>query len=94
MNSVGIDVSNGRRTVAVLRPLGEEVRALFEVRHDAVSLSALARELHSLEVIVMEHTGHYHSASRVMYEVTVTKSGILPILPGTPTAFARYAKAS
>ena len=59
MNSVGIDVSNGRSTVAVLRPLGEEVRAPFEVRHNAVSLSALARELNAFngEIrVVMEHT--------------------------------------
>ena len=31
MNSVGIDVSKGRSTVAVMRPLGEAVLSPFEV---------------------------------------------------------------
>ena len=33
MNSVGIDISKGRGTVAVMRPFGEVVISSFEVRH-------------------------------------------------------------
>ena len=33
MNAVGIDVSKGRSTVAILRPIGEIVYSPFEVKH-------------------------------------------------------------
>ena len=49
MNSVGIDVSKGRSTVAVMRPFGEGVISPFEVRHTNSELSALARLLKSLD---------------------------------------------
>ena len=84
MNSVGIDVSNGRSTVAVLRPLGEEVRAPFEVRHDTVSLSCLARELNSLDGevrVVMEHTGRYYeSVAKSLHEAGLFVSAVNPLL--------------
>ena len=41
MNSVGIDISKGRSTVAVMRPFGEGVISLFEVRHTDSELSEL-----------------------------------------------------
>ena len=78
MNSVGIDVSNGRSTVAVFRPFGEEVFAPFEVRHDAVSLSVLARELNSLDGevrVVMEHTGRYYECESRVEIATKESSG-------------------
>ena len=84
MNSVGIDVSNGRSTVAVLRPLGEVVRTPFEVRHDAVSLSALARELKSLDGevrVIMEHTGRYYEAvAKSLHEAGLFVSAVNPLL--------------
>ncbi len=49
MNSVDIDVSKGRSTVAVMRPFGEVVISPFEVRHTDSELSALARLLKSLD---------------------------------------------
>ena len=64
MNSVGIDVSKGRSTVAVMRPFGEVVISPFEVRHTNSELSALARLLKSLDGetrVVMEATGNYHT---------------------------------
>ena len=64
MNSVGIDVSKGRSTVAVMRPFGEVVISPFEVRHTDSELSALARLLKSLDGetrVVMEATGNYHT---------------------------------
>ena len=43
MNSVGIDISKGRSTIAVMRPFGEVVISPFEVRHTDSELSELAR---------------------------------------------------
>ena len=45
MNSVGIDISKGRSTVAVMRPFGEVVISPFEVRHTDSELGELARQL-------------------------------------------------
>ena len=64
MNSVGIDISKGRSTVAVMRPFGEVVISPFEVRHTGSELSELARRLKSLDGetrVVMEATGNYHA---------------------------------
>ena len=64
MNSVGIDISKGRSTVAVMRPFGEVVISPFEVRHTDSELSKLARQLKSLDGetrVVMEATGNYHA---------------------------------
>ena len=49
MNSVGIDISKGRSTIAVMRPFGEVVISPFEVRHTGSELSKLARQLKSLD---------------------------------------------
>ena len=65
MNSVGIDISKGRSTVAVMRPFGEVVISPFEVHHTDSELSALARRLKSLNGetrVVMEATGNYHAS--------------------------------
>jgi transposase len=64
MNSVGIDISKGRSTIAVMRPFGEVVISPFEVRHTDSELSELARQLKSLDGetrVVMETTGNYHA---------------------------------
>lgn len=64
MNSVGIDISKGRSTIAVMRPFGEVVISPFEVRHTDSELSELARRLKSLDGetrVVMEATGNYHT---------------------------------
>ena len=64
MNSVGIDISKGRSTVAVMRPFGEVVISPVEVRHTDSELSELARHLKSLDGetrVVMEATGNYHA---------------------------------
>lgn len=49
MNCVGIDVSKGKSTIAVMRPFGEVVVSPFEVCHTASELSELARLLKSLD---------------------------------------------
>lgn len=41
LNAVGIDVSKGKSTVAVLRPAGEVVRKPFNVSHSVKELSEL-----------------------------------------------------
>ena len=47
MNAVGIDVSKGKSTVAILRPFGEIVTSAFDVAHtetELKSLSALSKK--------------------------------------------------
>ena len=64
MNSVGIDISKDRSTIAVIRPFGEIVISPFEVRHSDSELSELARQLKSLDGetrMVMEASGNYHA---------------------------------
>ena len=65
MNSVGIDISKGRSTIAVMRPFGEVVISPFEIRHTGSELSKLAKQLKSLDgetCVVMEATGNYHAS--------------------------------
>lgn len=63
MNAVGIDVSKGKSTVAILRPFGEVVRFPFDVTHNQGSLEQLAEQILDLDGesrILMEATGRYH----------------------------------
>ena len=65
MNSVGIDISKGRSTIAVMRPFGEVVISPFEVRRTSSELGKLAKQLKSLggeARVVMEATGNYHAS--------------------------------
>lgn len=60
MNAVGIDVSKGKSTVAVLRPFGEIIVSPFDVSHNPKELSELVSLLKTLDGdtrIVMEYTG-------------------------------------
>ena len=71
-NSVGIDVSKGKSTIAVMRPLGEIIKRPFEIRHSQSDLKKLADLLNSLEGdvrIVMEYTGtYYQPIARFLYD--------------------------
>ena len=63
MNAVGIDVSKGKSTVAVLRPFGEIVVSPFDVSHSPKELSELVTLLKTLDgdtKVVMEYTGNYY----------------------------------
>ena len=65
MNSVGIDASKGKSTVAVIRPGGEVSMPPFEVNHTISELGALTERLRSLDGeihVVMESTGNYHAS--------------------------------
>ena len=83
-NAVGIDVSNGHSTVAVIRPFGEVVELPFEVRHTPKSLSALAERLKSYEGetrVILEHTGRYYeSIANVLHENGLYVSAVNPLL--------------
>lgn len=63
MNAVGIDVSKGKSTVAILRPFGEVVAVPFEVTHTGEGvrqLVALLRDLSGETRVIMECTGTYY----------------------------------
>lgn len=62
MNAIGIDVSKGKSTVAVIKPFGEVVKMPFDVIHTLKELSELADFINSLKGesrVVMEYTGKY-----------------------------------
>jgi len=62
MNAVGIDISKGKSTVAVIRPFGEVVAKPFDITHYPDQLAELAEYIRSLEGesrVVLEHTGKY-----------------------------------
>ena len=48
-NAVGIDVSKGKSTVAVLQPGGTVIRKPFDVSHTSQNLNELADYLSSLD---------------------------------------------
>ena len=58
MNSVGIDISKGRSTIAVMRPFGEVVISPFEVRHTDSELSELSELARQLKILDGETRGH------------------------------------
>jgi len=84
MNAVGIDVSKGKSTIAILRPFGEIVASPFEVNHTAAELSKLAEMLRGLDgetKIVMECTGSYHlPVAYALHEEDLFVSTVNPII--------------
>ncbi len=62
MNAVGIDVSKGKSTVAVLKPFGEVAASPFDVIHNGTDLQKLVYLIKALpgeSKVVMEYTGTY-----------------------------------
>lgn len=61
---VGIDVSKGKSTIAVLSAAGELIVKPFEINHDIVGLKLLEEKIKDIPnedlKIVMEETGTYH----------------------------------
>lgn len=84
MNSVGIDVSKGKSTIAVMRPFGEVVVSPFEIHHTSSELSELARLLKSLDGetrVVMEATGNYHTpVAWLLHDEGIYVSVVNPML--------------
>ena len=63
MNAVGIDVSKGRSTVAVVQPFGVVIAEPFDVLHTDSGLKELITFIKSLSgetKVVMEYTGVYY----------------------------------
>ena len=83
VNAVGIDVSEGRSTVAILRPMGEVGQTPIDVMHNAVSLERLAYQILALGEdtrVVMEATGRYHEpVARELHNHGIFVSVINPI---------------
>ena len=83
MNAVGIDVSKGKSTVAILRPMGEVVQTPIDIAHDAVSLERLAYQIISLGEdtrVLMEATGRYHEVvAQTLHEHGIFVSVINPL---------------
>ena len=84
MNAVGIDVSKGTSTVAIMRPFGEVVASPFEVKHTGSELSKLAEMLRGLDgetKVVMECTGAYHlPIAYALNEAELFVSTVNPII--------------
>lgn len=64
MYGVGIDISKGKSTVAILSIEGEVIEDPFEINHDINGLNLLEEKLKDISKedlkIVMEETGTYH----------------------------------
>ena len=48
MNAVGIDVSKGKSTVAIMRPYGEIVASPFEINHTEDDFKKLVSQIQKL----------------------------------------------
>ncbi len=83
MFAVGVDVSNGKSTVAVMGSKRTVVVKSCEVPHTTDGFAKLAARLHALngEVrIVMEHTGRYYeSFAMSMYQAGFFVSAVNPL---------------
>ena len=83
MFAVGVDVSNGRSTVAVLNAKRIVIIKPHEVSHTTEGFANLAARLHSLDSdvrIVMEHTGRYYeSVAMSMYQAGFFVSAVNPL---------------
>lgn len=84
MNAVGIDVSKGKSTVAVLRPFGEVVAEPFDVVHEDNDLNALVKRIKALPgetKAVMEYTGNYYEPiARALHNASIYVSVVNAIL--------------
>lgn len=84
MFAVGIDVSNGKSTVAVLQSKTSITLKPFEVAHTSDGLNLLAEKLNSLgdDVrVAMEHTGRYYeSVAQFLNEAGFFVSTLNPLL--------------
>ena len=84
MNTVGIDVSKGKSTVAILRPQGIVVASPYDVPHTGSSLKELAAAIKKLRGetrVVMEATGNYYEPiARYLHEQGIFVSVVNPML--------------
>jgi transposase len=89
MNAIGMDVSKGKSMVAILRPYGEIVSKLFEIRHPVSEHNSLIQLILSIEGesrIVMEHTGRYYEP--LIHELSKARLFVSAINPKLIKDFA------
>ena len=83
MFAVGVDVSNGHSTVAVIGAKRNIVMKPFEVQHTTDGFAELTEKLNGLDGeirIVMEHTGRYYeSFAMSMYRAGFSVSAVNPL---------------
>lgn len=98
MNAIGIDVSKGKSTVAVLRPFGEVVAQPFEIIHcdsDFSKLVAFIKQLPGESKVVMEATGTYHEPlARYLHSNGIFVSVVNASSIFKPPAFRHWEKSS
>lgn len=84
MNAVGIDVSKGKSTAAILQPLGIVVAAPYDVSHTDGELDRLAKVIKKLPgetKVVMEATGvYYEPIARRLHDHGIFVSVVNPML--------------
>ena len=84
INAVGINVSKGKSTIAVMRPFGEVVASPYDVSHTESELKELARFLKSLPGetrVLMEYTGRYYEPiAQYLHEAGIFVSVVNAIL--------------
>ena len=84
MNAVGIDVSKGKSTVAVIQPFGVVIAEPFDVFHTDSDLKKLANFIKSLSgetKVVMEYTGtYYEPIANALHNEGIFVSVVNPLL--------------
>lgn len=84
MNAVGIDVSKGKSTVAVIQPFGIVIAEPFDVFHTDNGLKELVNFIKSLSgetKVVMEYTGTYFEpVANTLHDAGIFVSVVNPLL--------------
>jgi len=84
MNAVGIDVSKGKSTVAVIQPFGIVIAEPFDVFHTDNGLKELVNFIKSLSgetKVVMEYTGTYFEpVANALHDAGIFVSVVNPLL--------------
>ena len=84
MNAVGIDVSKGKSTIAVIQPFGVVIAEPFEVLHtdsDLKELVAFIKSLSGETKVVMEYTGtYYEPIANALHNAGIFVSVVNPLL--------------
>ncbi len=84
MNAVGIDVSKGKSTVAVIQPFGVVIAEPFDVLHTDTELKELVKYIKSLSgetKVVMEYTGtYYEPIANALHNAGIFVSVVNPLL--------------
>ncbi len=84
MNAVGIDVSKGKSTVAVIQPFGVVIAEPFDVLHTDSDLKKLVTFIKSLSgetKVVMEYTGiYYEPIANALHNAGIFVSVVNPLL--------------